>query len=463
MNKLTTYNILLVEDDRSTAEIIKQYISKLGYTVSGAVTTGEDAITHIKDNTTDVVLMDITLEGRIDGVESAKHINEQHNVPVIYITSSSDASTIERIKDTNAFGYIIKPFDKRDLKASIEMAMLRFQMEQTLIENENKFSTILHSIGDAVIVINSAEEITYMNPVAEFMTESKFSSVIGKKIASVVHIENDAIEELKGNSQLIGRKNKVGNFLISKKGKRTHIDYSVSPQKDAHGNLLGTVMVIRDITESVKNQERLEASFAELRKAMGGIIQAMAQTVETRDPYTAGHQRRVADLARTIAVEMGLPNDKIEGIRMSGVIHDLGKISIPAEILSKPGRISEIEYSLIKGHPQTGYDILKTIEFPWPVADIVHQHHERIDGSGYPLGLMRDDILIESKVMAVADVVEAMASHRPYRASLGTDVALEEIIKNRGKIYEPDVVDACVKIFKEKNYTMDQDNPLNPS
>lgn len=462
MNRVTTYNILLVEDDRSTSEIIKQFIRKLGFNIAGAVTSGEDAMKFIEEFSPDIVLMDITLEGKIDGVESAKHINEKYNLPVIYISSSSDADTIERIKDTNAFGYIIKPFDKRDLKASIEMAMLRFHMEQTLIENENKFSTILNSIGDAVIVVNSLEEITYMNPVAEFMTDTRLSSVLGKKISSVVHIENQTIEELKGNKKLNGPHEKGINFLISKKGKRTHIDYSFSPQKDNLGNLMGTVMVIRDISETIKNQERLEASFAELRKAMGGIIQAMAQTVETRDPYTAGHQRRVADLARTIAAEMGLSNDKIEGIRMSGVIHDLGKISIPAEILSKPGRISEIEYALIKGHPQTGYDILKTIEFPWPVADIVHQHHERIDGSGYPLGLMRDDILIESKIMAVADVVEAMASHRPYRASLGTEIALEEIIKNRGKIYESEVVDACVKIFREKSYTMDQDNPLNP-
>jgi HD-GYP domain-containing protein (c-di-GMP phosphodiesterase class II) len=213
-------------------------------------------------------------------------------------------------------------------------------------------------------------------------------------------------------------------------------------------------MVFRDINERVKSEERLDESFKQLRKAMGGVIQAMAQTVETRDPYTAGHQRRVADLARSIGEKMQLPSDKIEGIRMAGVIHDLGKISIPAEILSKPGRISPIEFSLIKGHPQTGFDILKTIDFPWPVADIVHQHHERIDGSGYPEGMTLADMLIESRIIAVADVVEAMASHRPYRASLGIDIALDEIAKNRGVIYDSDAVDACIALFRESGYTM---------
>lgn len=452
-----SYKILIVEDDRTTTEILKKYILSLGYSVAGAFTAGEDAIKHIEEAAPDIVLMDITLGGKIDGIEAARHINERYDIPVVYITMSSDTPTINRIRDTNAFGYIIKPVDKRDLKASIEMGLLRFDMEKTLIENEHKFSTILNSIGDAVIVANSSGEISYMNPVAEFMTETKLSSVAGTKLKAVVRIENDTIETLKGNRSfsLQADSAKGYNYLISKSGSRIPVDYSISPQKDHTGQLIGTVMVIRDITERIKSEEQLEASFAELRKAMGGIIQAMAQTVETRDPYTAGHQRRVADLARTIATEMQLSNNKIEGIRMSGVIHDLGKISIPAEILSKPGRISDIEYSLIKGHPQIGYDILKTIEFPWPVADIVHQHHERINSTGYPLGLDGGDILIESKVMAVADVVEAMASHRPYRASLGIDIALEEITKNRGLLYDPWVVDACVKVFREDKYTMD--------
>jgi len=198
--------------------------------------------------------------------------------------------------------------------------------------------------------------------------------------------------------------------------------------------------------------ERLQDTLENLRKAMGGTIQVISSTVEMRDPYTAGHQQRVTTLACTIATEMGLPEDRIEGLRMAGIIHDLGKIAVPAEILSKPGEITEAEFGIIKSHPQVGNDILKDIEFPWPIAQIVYQHHERMDGSGYPQGLSGEDILMEARILAVADIVEAMASHRPYRSALGIDKALEEISQKRGILYDPEVVDACLKVFKENGY-----------
>ena len=191
---------------------------------------------------------------------------------------------------------------------------------------------------------------------------------------------------------------------------------------------------------------------SQLKKALDGIIQAVASIVEIKDPYTAGHQLRVAGLAFAIAREMGLSEDQAEGVRVAGTIHDLGKIVVPAEILSKPGQITEIEFGMIKAHPQTGHDILQDMEFPWPLAQIVLQHHERMDGSGYPQGLSGENTLLEARILAVADVVEAMASHRPYRPALGTDKALEEIQQNRGTLYDTEVVDACVKIFNEKGF-----------
>jgi HD-GYP domain-containing protein (c-di-GMP phosphodiesterase class II) len=208
----------------------------------------------------------------------------------------------------------------------------------------------------------------------------------------------------------------------------------------------------QDIVRRKSAEAEVQSTLGKLRSAMGGIVQAMAMTVERRDPYTAGHQRRVSDLARGVAVEMALSSHQIDGIRIAGLIHDLGKICVPAEILSKPGQLSEIEHTLIKDHPQVGYEILKEVEFPWPVAQIVLQHHERIDGSGYPAGLCGEDILVEARTLAVADVVEAMASHRPYRPTLGRDMALEEISQNRGVLYDPDVVDACMKLLLEKDF-----------
>jgi HD-GYP domain-containing protein (c-di-GMP phosphodiesterase class II) len=188
------------------------------------------------------------------------------------------------------------------------------------------------------------------------------------------------------------------------------------------------------------------------RDSLHDTVQAIAATVEMRDPYTAGHQRRVADLAAGIAGEMGLAHERIYAIHLAGIVHDLGKISIPAEILSKPGRLSPIEYTLVKQHPQTGYDILKGIEFPWPLAQFVLQHHERMDGSGYPQGLKGGEILLEARILAVADVIEAIASHRPYRPSVGLDAALEEIAAHRGTLYDTAVADAALRLFREKNY-----------
>lgn len=213
------------------------------------------------------------------------------------------------------------------------------------------------------------------------------------------------------------------------------------------------IISIRSRVEREAMSGELKDSVNKLRSALEGTVHVVASTVEVRDPYTAGHQRRVAALARAIAEDMGLSENIANGVFMAGVVHDLGKIYVPAEILSKPNRLNDIEFSLIKTHPQVGYDLLKTIEFPWPIAQIVYQHHERIDGEGYPQGLRADEILLEAKIICVADVVEAIASHRPYRPSRGMEKALGEIQKNKGTLYEPEVVESCVKLFREEGFT----------
>ena len=210
----------------------------------------------------------------------------------------------------------------------------------------------------------------------------------------------------------------------------------------------------RSLTNHREEEENLNRILVNLRRAMRGTLDALTLAVETKDPYTSGHHRRVADLARTIAMEMGLPDTELDGIRMAAFLHDIGKISLPAEILSKASRLSEVEFSLVKTHPQNGYDILKEIEFPWPVARMVWQHHERLDGSGYPLGLSGEAILLGARIMAVADVVEVMASDRSYRQTPGLEKALEEIGAQRGILYDPAVVDACLRIFREKDFRL---------
>jgi putative nucleotidyltransferase with HDIG domain len=185
---------------------------------------------------------------------------------------------------------------------------------------------------------------------------------------------------------------------------------------------------------------------------MEGTIQAMAATVESRDAYTAGHQRRVAELVLAMAGEMHLAENDIHAVHLAAIVHDLGKIQVPAEILSKPGKLLPLEFELIKYHPTSGYNILKDVDFPWPIAEIVYQHHERLDGSGYPRGLKGDEILLAAKILAVADTVEAMSSHRPYRAALGIDSALAEIERGRGSVYDAAAVDTCLKLFREKRF-----------
>lgn len=201
-------------------------------------------------------------------------------------------------------------------------------------------------------------------------------------------------------------------------------------------------------------QHELEQSFENLKKVMHSTVKAIAMTVEKRDPYTSGHQHRVSALARAIAEEIGLSEDQTEGLYMAAAIHDIGKISLPAEILAKPVQLSSIELSLIQAHAQAGYDILKGVEFPWPIAEIVLQHHERMNGSGYPQGLSGDGILLEARIIGVSDVVETMASHRPYRPSIGMDKALEEIIQNKGTLYDAQVVDACLTVFNQKGFKL---------
>jgi HD-GYP domain-containing protein (c-di-GMP phosphodiesterase class II) len=219
---------------------------------------------------------------------------------------------------------------------------------------------------------------------------------------------------------------------------------------DEKGEFAGLVEKISDAEILHRCQNELHHNQEQIRKNMGAIIQAMSMTIEKRDPYTAGHQRRVTKLCRAIASELGFSWSRIQGLRMAAAIHDLGKIMVPYEILNKPGPMSEPEMAIIRMHPRTAYDILKNIEFPWPIAETVYQHHERMDGSGYPRNLNGDKVLEEARILGVADVVESMAYFRPYRPSIGIEEAIEELQTHRGRLYDAQVVDACVFLLTEK-------------
>ena len=232
------------------------------------------------------------------------------------------------------------------------------------------------------------------------------------------------------------------------------IEVGVHSTRATHRGQPAVIGLMQDISEKKRAEEQIQRYLEQLETAFMSTVEVATTLSEMRDPYTAGHERRVAEIAVAIGAELGFDARRQEGLRVAGYLHDIGKITIPAEILSKPGKLSAIEFQLIQGHAQASYDVLKDVEFPWPVAEVALQHHERMDGSGYPQGLKGEAILLEARIMAVADVVEAMSSHRPYRPGLGIDAALAEIERGRGSAYDPVVADACLKLFREKGYAI---------
>ncbi len=324
--------------------------------------------------------------------------------------------------------------------------------DEPLFSNNEIYRLLFENVVDVIIILDTSLRIMRVSPSIEHILGYKPEELTGKKFTDINLVIPNDLERaiLRARSVLSGEKVEpvIYGFYSKDGSMKTSETSMVALYKD--NRIIGVSLVAKEIVNRNIFHDESKYTMNKLRKALGGVIQAMAFTIESRDPCTAGHQRQVSNLARAIAIEMGISRDQTDGIRIVGSIHDIGKLSIPAEILSRPGRISEIEFNLIREHPRVGYEILKTIDFPWPVAETVLQHHERIDGSGYPQGLSGKDILIESKIIAVADVVEAMSSHRPHRASLGIEKALKEISQNSGILYDPRVVDSCISIINKQ-------------
>jgi PAS domain S-box-containing protein/putative nucleotidyltransferase with HDIG domain len=323
--------------------------------------------------------------------------------------------------------------------------------ERALAESETRFRTLFESANDGVFLVDEEARIMMVNRVGGTLLGLPPDKVTGRPV--IEFLAGSDLESARARFRALRRGDSIPPFermLRQADGGEFPVEVRGAVVKDGEGRPFGVQYVVRDLTDR-KRAERDQARIADqLRKALGNIINVVAATVEMRDPGTAGHQKRVANLARAIGTQMGLSAERIEAIRFAGVVHDVGKTSIPAEILSKPGRLSDDELRLVREHARFGYEILKNVDFPWPIAEIVHQHHERLDGSGYPRGLRDGEILIEAKVIAVADVIEAMASHRPYRPALGIEKALAELSAQRGIQFDAAVVDACLQAFAEK-------------
>jgi PAS domain S-box-containing protein/putative nucleotidyltransferase with HDIG domain len=452
--------VLFVDDSDDDVMLLIKALKKGGYSPIYEQVDTADAMSDALDSQTwDAILCDYSMPNFSAFSALKLYKKKGFDLPFIIVSGTiTDDMAVSAMK-AGAHDYIIKdnlarlcPAIDRELRET-KIRKERHEAESQLKKSEEKYRTLFQDSRDAIYInTNQGTFIDFNQSTIDIFGYS--GAEMSRMQAKDIFVEED--EYLKFQDE-IKQKGSVREFeakLCRKDGTEMDclITSTVRLAKDK--SIIGYQGIIHDISELVSSRQTLEKTLKKLRKTLGGTIQAIALTVETRDPYTAGHQRGVSDLARAIATEMGVSGSKIQGIRFAGVIHDIGKICVPGEILSKPGEISKNELGLIKEHSQVGHNILKTIDFPWPIAKIVLQHHEKMNGAGYPDGISGENILLEARVVAVADVVEAMASHRPYRPSLGIDMALGEIQKNKNVFYDPQAVDACLRLFNEKGYRL---------
>jgi PAS domain S-box-containing protein len=330
----------------------------------------------------------------------------------------------------------------------------RIRAERGLVESEARFRGLVEQSITGIYIIQDGS-LVYVNPrFAEIRGYSSADEVIGRDPLHLI-AEKDRGTVAENNRRLLAGEIPSINYSFTALRKDgSSVDVGVHSALATYRGRPAIIGLLQDISEKKRAEEQIQRYIQQLKTAFMSTVEVATTLSEMRDPYTAGHERRVAEIAVAIGAELGFDARRQEGLRVAGYLHDIGKITIPSEILSKPGKLSAIEFQLIQGHARASYDVLKDVEFPWPVAQVALQHHERMDGSGYPQGLKGEAILLDARIMAVADVVEAMSSHRPYRPGLGIDKALAEIERGRGTAYDADAVDACLRLFREGRYQL---------
>lgn len=328
----------------------------------------------------------------------------------------------------------------------------RKRAEHALAQSEARLRSVLEQSFSAIYVIQDGR-VAYVNPrtraIFGYGAEEPFDP---DPLAHVPPGERERLSALIARWMRGESSGPVTVPALRKDG--TPFTVGAHPVLGTYEGRPALIVVAQDITERARAEEEIRRHVARLEQAMRGTVAVIGTIGELRDPYTQGHERRVGELAAAMAAQMALDAERVEGIRIAGYLHDVGKIGVPAEILAKPTRLSRSEFEIVKEHAQKGYEILRHVEFPWPVARVAWEHHERLDGSGYPRGLKDGEISLEARIVAVADTVEAMASHRPYRPALGIEAALAEIEKHRGTTYDADAADACLRLFREKGYVL---------
>lgn len=329
----------------------------------------------------------------------------------------------------------------------------RREADARLRESEAKFKGLVEQTIVGIVIVD-AGTLYYANPrTAEILGHAP-DEIVGPGLSRLVHPEDWPAVERKIDSVLSGKATDIRHEFRARRKDGSIVHIGTHGSRAEYAGRAVVVGVVQDITERLQTEQQLAGYVTRLERSIMHTVEAISQMVELRDPYTSGHERRVGDLAAAIGSELGLDEHQVTGLRVAGSVHDVGKITVPAEILSKPGRLSATEYEIVKTHAEKGYEILKNIDFPWPVAKTVLQHHERLDGCGYPQGLKGEDIMIEARILAVADVIESMTTHRPYRPALGLEAALKEVISHSGSRYDPQVVAVAMRLFRERGYQL---------
>jgi putative nucleotidyltransferase with HDIG domain len=482
------YRILAVDDDAAILDLYQQILNsdakQAGFDSAFDVdccSQGEEAVAAVKtslesNQTYSVIFLDLNMPPGPDGEWTAAQIQKKDPFTNIVLVSGFMRSNTGKLTK-NSDGpdrllYLQKPFHRQEILQFATALSSKWLAEKELRTLHAKMENLVGERTDTLAQTNKQlrKEIEYRRNTekALHMSETNFRNMIYSNADGILILDENSIVKFMNPAAEIIFGTKSTHFVgqtfehLIIPGKPTELDITIGDGKSivAEMRVMETewegktayLASLRDITDRKRMQQRLQVSLDNLKEVMDGTIRAMALAVEMRDPYTSGHQHRVAELAQAIAEEIRLPAEDIEAVYMAASIHDIGKISLPAEILSKPVKLTDIERKMIQAHSKVGYDILKGVDFSWPIAQIVLQHHERMDGSGYPHGLGGNELMVESRIVGVSDVVETMASHRPYRPSIGLDKALEEISANKGTLYDETVVDACLTLFNQKGF-----------
>jgi response regulator RpfG family c-di-GMP phosphodiesterase len=494
-------HVLVVEDHEENRNLLKMLLEANAYKVTVAG-DGVEALVAARRDPPDVIVSDVLMPN-MDGFALCREWMKDEvlkSIPFIFYSA-----TYVRVEDEQfalaegAVRYLIKPLEAeaflRELRATLEQwaghaAPTPAKPLDDLTANALHKSALARKVEDKIAQLEATnrmlqESEARFRSLAEMSSDFYWESDAGRRLTLRTSPGGKLKAVLPPDPGVAARERRrevppylspegpgwdahravldahqpFREFELSRRdtdGTTRFFSISGDPVFDTSGEFRGYRGVGTDITDKKRTAEQIEYHLVQIQIALMSTVKVVTALGEMRDPYTAGHQRRVAEIAVAIGSELGMDERQLEGLRVAGFLHDIGKIRVPSEILSKPGKLSPAEFQLVQVHPQASYDVLKDVEFPWPIADIALQHHERMDGSGYPRGLKGDAIRMEARIIAVADVIEAMSLHRPYRDGLGIERALAEIERGRGSVYDSAVADACIRLFREKHFQLSE-------